>query len=276
MSRLLHENALVRVGPCRHGLMTWFRHDAHVGRALEVYGEWAEAEVELLRAFLGPGKVAVDVGANIGTHAVAMAQAVGPTGLVLAFEPQRAVHQVLCANAALNGLLQLKAFHAALGAQAGGVVVPEVDYAEPGNFGGVPLGAWTQGETVPVLTLDGFALPRCDVLKVDVEGMEAAVLAGAQDTLRRCQPVVYFENNGPAGAPEVVRQLRALGYVLAWHFSPFFRAQNFLGATDDVFGGTVDANVLAVPAAMAGVVRRFLPVEADDEPAATALRRQRG
>ncbi len=276
MTRVLHENELVRVGRCRHGVMTWFRHDLHVGRALELYGEWAEAEVELLGVFLGPGKVAVDVGANIGTHAVPMARAVGPTGRVLAFEPQRTVHEVLCANAELNGLRHLEAVHAAVGEAPGHVVVPDVNYGVAGNFGGVALGAWSQGATVPVQPLDAHALPRCDVLKIDVEGMEAAVLRGALATLTRCQPTVYFENNGPAGAPAAVRLLRALGYTLAWHFSPFFRPQNFAGHRDDVFGGVVDANVLAVPRALAAVAQGFLPVGDDGEPAAQALARALG
>src|ERR1039457_4555745 len=91
--RVLHENNLVRLRQCRHGVMAYHPKDSHVGRSLDLYGEWAESELELLGVLLQPGQVAVDVGANIGTHAVFFAERVGATGTVIAFEPQRLVHQ---------------------------------------------------------------------------------------------------------------------------------------------------------------------------------------
>ncbi len=253
--------------------MAYLKHDEHVGRALDLYGEWAEGELELLSLFVKPGAVVVDVGANIGTHAVALAQKAGPSGAVFAFEPQRVVHQVLCANFALNGLLSARALHAAVGATPGGLRVPDIDYAVTGNFGGVPLGGWAEGETVPVLTLDGFDLARCDLLKIDVEGMELDVMRGAERTLARLSPVLYFENNGPHGAPEAVKFLQTLGYSLHWHFSPFFRANNFAHSSNNVFGALVDANVLAVPPALHSAVGALAKVQGPDDTAAEALRR---
>ena len=88
-------------------------HDQHIGRSLDLYGEWAESELELLGLFIKPGDLVVDVGANIGTHTVFFAQRAGATGQVYALEPQRIVFQSLCANLALNGLLNVRAFHAA-------------------------------------------------------------------------------------------------------------------------------------------------------------------
>lgn len=80
-------NRLVRA---RHGFMLYSRFDTVVGRSIEYYGEYFESEV------------VIDVGANIGAHTLALARIVGPTGRVLAFEPVRTIHQVLCANMALN------------------------------------------------------------------------------------------------------------------------------------------------------------------------------
>jgi FkbM family methyltransferase len=271
--RLVHEQGLVRVRACRRGVMAYLTRDEHIGRALDLYGEWAEAELLLLGALLKPGQVAVDVGANIGTHAVFFAQAVGLSGAVLAFEPQRALHQLLCANLALNAHFHVRALHAAAGATPGSIVVPDVDYAAGGNFGGLSLGTFREGERVPVLTLDGFGLVRCHLLKVDVEGMELQVLLGARETLRRCSPVLYVENNRPEGAPAVVELLLSLGYSLRWHFSPFFRADNFAGNAENVFGPLVDANMLAVPPALADAVAALPAVEGPGDSATRALRR---
>jgi FkbM family methyltransferase len=271
--RLLHQAGLVRLRACRHGVMTYLLSDAHVGRSLDCYGEWAEAEVELLSAFVKPGDVVVDVGANVGTHAVPLAAKVGPTGLLLAFEPQRVIHSLLTSNLVTNGHLHARALHAAVGAAPGHLTVPAVDYSATGNFGGVGLGHSTQGEPVDVLPLDEVGLEKLALLKIDVEGMEAQVLAGALRTLKQCQPVLYLEHNAPNGAPQVLEQLLALDYSLRWHFSPFFRASNFANSTENVFGATVDANILALPASLSAVGTAFLAVQGADDTAANALRR---
>jgi FkbM family methyltransferase len=274
--KLLHEAGLMRVRSCRHGAMAYPTTDAHVGRSLDTYGEWAESELQLLGALLKPGDIALDVGANLGTHAVFFAQKVGPTGAVFAFEPQRVMHQLLSTNATLNGITWLKTFHAAVGAEPGALVVPDIDYASPGNFGGLRLGTWDQGETVPVFTLDALGLERCALLKIDVEGMEGAVLDGARQLLNTTRPMVFFEHNATGGAPEVIERLLRHEYACFWHFSPFFRSDNFAGEKDDVFGGLIDANVIAVPRALASALQALEPVTSPTDTAAEALaRRQR-
>lgn len=254
--------------------MAYLTSDEHIGRCLDLYGEWAEAEIMLLCALVKPGDTALDVGANIGTHTLPLAKKVGAKGSVLAFEPQRFLHQLLGANLALNGISWSQAFHAAVGAQPGFIVVPNIDYCAQGSFGGLSLGAWEQGESVKLLTIDSLSLPAVALIKIDVEGMEAAVLAGAKETLSRCHPFLYVENQRNGGSPQVVEFLEAAGYALYWHFSSFFREDNFAGSTDNVFGAMVDANILAVPRSLALSISSLLPVLGPDDTApAAALRR---
>lgn len=59
---------------CRHGTLLFNSNDTFVGRSLELYGEWCEAEIELLAQVVRRGDFVLDVGANIGTHAVPMAR----------------------------------------------------------------------------------------------------------------------------------------------------------------------------------------------------------
>jgi FkbM family methyltransferase len=269
--KVIHESGVFRVRQTRHGALAYATTDEFLGRSLDLYGEWAENELQLLGALLKPNDVVLDVGANLGTHAVFFAQCVGPGGAVYAFEPQRVVHQLLCTNATLNGLTWLRAVHGAVGAQAGAVVVPDIDYAAPGHFGGLELGQWKQGETVPVFTLDGLGLPRCSLIKIDVEGMEAQVLDGARALITESKPILYLEHNRPNGAPEVIERLLAHGYQCFWHFSPFFSAGNFAQAEQDVFNGLVDANVIAVPPALAPALRSLQPVASATETATTAF-----
>ena len=134
------------------------------------WGEFSEGEVDLFRQVLRPGALVVEAGANIGAHTVPIAKLIGPTGHVWAFEPQRIVHQTLCANIALNSLTNVTALWAAVGREAGQLLVPTIDYARDNNFGGLGLEGRTQGEPVSVLTIDSLRLPRLDLLKADVEG----------------------------------------------------------------------------------------------------------
>jgi FkbM family methyltransferase len=68
----------------------------------ETRKEITQRAVDELRRYLGPGDVAVDIGAHTGDTTIPMALAVGPAGAVFAVEPNRYVFKVLLANAALN------------------------------------------------------------------------------------------------------------------------------------------------------------------------------
>src|SRR5690606_37547306 len=118
-------------------------------------------------------------------------------GRIHAFEPQPFVHATLSANLELNGLLdRVTAYRAGLGAAAGIRYLPAIDPAESENFGGVSLSEDpAAGIAVPVTTIDQLKLDRCDMLKIDVQGMEREVLVGATRTIARHQPMIYVEND---------------------------------------------------------------------------------
>ncbi len=190
--------------------------DTWVQRSLLAYGEWSELEVDVFRRVLAEGDRVVDAGANVGAFTVPLARLVGRAGRVFAFEAQRRLHRILGANVVLNDLRNVQSPHLALGGpdDPSTVRVPNVNYSVPANFGGVSLvdKIYPPGTTHPVdlTTLDAwlthnwlmqdgehtFEESMCPrLLKLDVEGMEGAILRGAAATLRRCRPVVYAENN---------------------------------------------------------------------------------
>lgn len=72
--------------PTRYGPMTVPKEDAVIGRALALYGEWAQSEIDLIARFLKEGDTVLDVGACVGTHSLAFDNFVGTTGKVIAFE----------------------------------------------------------------------------------------------------------------------------------------------------------------------------------------------
>ena len=229
---------------CRYGQMLFNRYDRYIGRSLQVYGEFSEGECDVFRQIVQPGHTVVEVGANIGAHTVPLAQWVGTTGKVIAFEPQRVVFQTLCANVALNNLLNVHCLQQAVGSEPGSIVVPHIDYQSENNFGGLGLGSFTRGESVPLVTIDSLNLTACHFLKLDVEGMERDAILGARETLEKFKPVLYVENDRKDQSDALVRTLDEFGYAMYWHLPPYFNPKNFAGHSENIFGNLVSKNMI--------------------------------
>ena len=245
----------VRLKRCRHGWMLYNVHDMYVGRSFVLYGEFSEVEARIFAQLVPEGGVALDIGANIGAHTVPLARMVGGTGMVVAFEPQRVLHQMLCANLALNSIPNVWTFWAGAGREGGTMRVPPLDYHSTNNFGGISLNGGTQGEVVQILPLDALTLPGCHFIKIDVEGMEREVIAGAQRLIAKWRPLLYVENDRQDRSAALIAALLALDYRLYWHLSTLFNAGNFFGSTENVFGRIVSVNMLCIPK------ERTLPVQ---------------
>lgn len=240
------------VKKCRYGMMMYNKWDQYVGRALDLYGEFSESEVDFFRAAIRPGMTVIDVGANIGCHSIAFGHFVGSGGQVIAVEPQRRVYQILVGNVALSNLSNIDVLHGALGAEEGILHVPAMNYEAEGNFGGVSLieSAHGSSEEVKVAALDSLDLQSCHFIKIDVEGAETLVIKGARQTIRTHSPIIYAENDRPAGSKELLSLLFEFDYRLYWHTPEMFNPKNFLGNQGNVFGSTVSLNVIALPSAM--------------------------
>jgi FkbM family methyltransferase len=239
---------LVKVLETRHGPMLALPQDQFVTQCLETYGEFSPGEWRLLAQIIKPGMVVVEVGANIGAHTVAMAQACWPA-MMYAFEPQRRVFQILCANLALNDVENVVARQEACGAEEGVATIPPLNYAAAGNFGGVSLRTEDQaGERVRVVRLDDLNLTGCGLIKIDVEGFEQQVIAGAAHTIQRHRPILYVENDRREHQRALIAQIDALGYRLYWHTPPLIEVPNFRGETKSVFDKIVlSINMLCLP-----------------------------
>jgi len=109
--------------------------------------------------------------------------------------------------------------------------------------------------------LDDFELPRLDMLKADVEGMELSVLKGAKATLERCRPVLYLECDRKDRAPDLINHLFELGYNCHWHRPPMFNPQNFFGNSVNPFGQVASFNILATHPDKKIVIQGMPPVE---------------
>jgi FkbM family methyltransferase len=239
-----------KVKRCRYGDMLFPAHDLIIGRSFEHYGEYSESEVALFRRLVSPQSIVVDVGANIGSHTIPLAQLVGPGGQVVAFEPQRALYLFLCANVLMNNLSNVVCYQAAAGATRSELKAPEIDYMAEHNFGGMTLlddYSRVRSYSVTVLKIDELRLSGCRLLKIDVEGMERQVLEGATETIRAFRPFLYVEDDRPEQSAGLRQLLQALGYTLYFHRAPYFNAENIAGDPHNHFPGLVSLNLYCQP-----------------------------
>jgi FkbM family methyltransferase len=238
------DRAYLKLAACRDGVMLFNPLDSFVGRSLDLYGEFSRGEAAVFDQIVAPGDTVLDVGANIGAHTLWMARRVGPAGSVIAFEPQRAVFQTLCANMALNGMTNVDPYWAAVGAQPGYVTVPRLDPTAAANFGATSLIWGHPGDKVRMMSIDELELSACRMIKVDVEGMELDALKGAEATISRLRPILYVENDGrEAGLIEFILDR---GYRAWWHLPAYFSPDNARGLAENVFEQGISVNMLCV------------------------------
>jgi hypothetical protein len=133
-----------------------------------------------------------------------------------------------------------------MGTEQGFVAVPDIDPRAEFNFGGVTLLEGNAGIPVPCLTLDQLNLTKVDFLKIDVEGMEAQVLLGGQQMLKKFKPILYVENDRLEKSEALIGIIGSLGYRMFWHMPPLFNPDNYFANAKNSYPGVVSINMLCL------------------------------
>jgi FkbM family methyltransferase len=162
-----------------------------------VYGSYEDYIARLFSYLVEPGDRCVDVGANIGLHTVRLAKLAGPQGEVIAIEPDPEIAHRAGENIALNGLANARVIQAAASAAAGEKVAlyRAADVNPNRAMASLHPHAHLTGAAieVPTITIDEACTGPVALMKIDVEGHEAAVVAGAAETIARYSPAIVFE-----------------------------------------------------------------------------------
>jgi FkbM family methyltransferase len=158
-------------------------------------------ERHFVNAFLRPGDVFVDVGANIGLFSLIAANRVGDSGMVYAFEPSAKTFHRLRENTKLNNFQNVQCYQLALSDEFGKspFYTSEDGFDAWNSFAHPIAGEFFAKEIIQCETWDRFArthglLGRVAMMKIDVEGWESKVLQGAKESLsRQDAPVLQVE-----------------------------------------------------------------------------------
>jgi FkbM family methyltransferase len=198
-------------------------------------GAWEPAETALIRSQLKPGDTFIDVGANFGYYTVLASKIVGPTGRVIAFEPDPRSFELLQRNVARNGCTNVVLEQKAL-ADKPGTLTLHVSDSNRGAHSLIAAGTENVSHTVdvPAVPLDDYLKDkdgRVDLVKIDTEGAEGFILAGMQDTLRKNSAAKLVTEYIPS-------KLQDCGYPPDKFFG-LLKPHGFRYAEIDEFRGTV-------------------------------------
>lgn len=218
-----------------------------VANSLRLYGEWAQLEIDTLANFIEEGNVVVDVGAFIGTHARAFSTMAGKSGKVYAFEPNSSIYLFLEENAKKSPLCNIITLPFALGASEREMHI--VNKLGDSNQGATRLdinGGTNHQRVVEVRLLDSFGIGGIDFIKADVEGMELAVLIGADEAINRYNPTIFLEVNSLEASSGVLKWARHRNYLIYGLISDAFNPFNFNRAKKNIFGHAGECGLLLI------------------------------
>lgn len=200
----------------RHKI-TYSIRDQYIGPGLFWFGSWEPHLVGLLDSYDLQNKIAIDVGANIGTFTLPLSDAVGAKGQVIALEPDGPTADLLEENVAQNKISNVRVLRVAAGATSGRApfVRDEINLGnhrvvDESDASATPIDVASIDELTSDLPDDGVGF-----IKVDVQGYEGRVLDGMQRTLERNPGVVLqieISAGAWAGPDAVVTRLRGLGF----------------------------------------------------------------
>lgn len=163
--------------------------DRFMVNEIKVDGSYQIENLKAALLYVRNWDCAIDGGAHIGTWSTVMSVRFEH---VIAVEPSPDTREALAWNLSEAGCANVEIKEVALGEAPGLVEMQlDADQAQKANTGARFV---TPGGSIPVETIDSWNLPSLGFLKLDVEGSEYAALRGSQDTLRRCRPVILFEN----------------------------------------------------------------------------------
>jgi FkbM family methyltransferase len=183
----------------------------HISKTLYLYGLWDSHLHDVTRVFCQgvEAPLILDIGANLGAYAVPVAREIQASGgVVYCYEPQRIVYYQLCGNIFLNRLDNVEAIQQAIGDRDGTAEIPSMNFDRACNIGAFSMDEDVRKNTghmnefepgsarqVPMRRLDSMTFPKPPTLiKLDVEGLELAVLTGGVAFLERnAFPPLLFE-----------------------------------------------------------------------------------
>ena len=203
----------------KHGLVFELHPGEEIDGHIAIYGIYEHRLLRLLESLIPANAVMLDIGANIGNHALYLAR---QCSAVHCFEPNPRAYARLERNIALNNAANIQVHRFGLSSRNETAIFYE---NASGNLGASGFRS-SEGERreLPIRNADDavaeLSLSRIDLVKIDVEGMEPEVISGLRETIARFRPIIAFEYSGHRHANWPLIHEALSGYEI---FEPLFR-----------------------------------------------------
>ncbi|HEY0041037.1 MAG TPA: FkbM family methyltransferase [Flavisolibacter sp.] len=223
--KLIPPNYLYKSGSLRKTKIDGVAFLLDISNVVEhlAYFRIAPEKFELVQTPIQTATIIFDIGANIGSTALAFARE-NPGAKVFAFEPHPVTFQRAKTNIGLNHFDNIHLENKGLGAVKETKKLYQVIDNNPGMNRFMPGDSPYPFVHVEITTLDAFCLEHqvghIDFMKVDVEGFEYFVLAGGRSVISRSHPVIYLElyDHGLKKNGYSARALISLLYDMGYNF----------------------------------------------------------
>ncbi|MBW7935703.1 MAG: FkbM family methyltransferase [Flavobacteriales bacterium] len=185
-----------------------------------------EKDLDLLKLFIKPDAIIMDIGANYGLYTRFMAELTGPKGQVYSFEPIPTMYHVLKNNVSKLKLTQVQIITMAVSNKTGKATMQVPTYKDGSeNFYEASLKHTDGNSGISVETIrldDKFEhIPSLDFIKIDIEGHEPEALEGAKNTITKHRPVMLIEINDGFAIDSIGRkvkeQMQEWGYTMYYY-----------------------------------------------------------
>jgi len=202
-----NSNNLIKV-ETKYGKLHLLKNDEFISGAFKKGQYWAEYEIKIIEDLLNFKNantlVFFDVGANIGSHVLALARIFKNKIKINCFEAQNYIYKILEANIYENNLKNVLAFNNAVSNNNKSIPIRIPDYNQTNNFGSLELQPpkysdnkkviFTNSiENIESIKLDEFKENKVDFIKIDVEGMEHLVIEGGKELIYKHRPFLFIE-----------------------------------------------------------------------------------
>jgi FkbM family methyltransferase len=191
-----------------YGLITLYKNDCGVGIEFKQGKYWDIDTLLKLRKYIDPNRNILEIGAHCGTSSVVYSSFLNTKQKLYVCEPQRNMYRLLVHNIYQNNL-QDKIIPNNSGVFCfvgkgkmnsidldGGLGEVSKRYNEESdlwcNFGGICLG--DDGEDIQLTTIDNMGLEDIGYIHCDAQGSENFIFSKGIETIRKCRPVILYEN----------------------------------------------------------------------------------
>ena len=236
----------------RYGSFELIENDNLICRSLEIYGEWAKNELDVISHFIHKKDHILDVGAFIGTHTAAFSSFVGSEGKVYSFEPIEYIFNILSKNIQRNHFENTILYNVALGFEENIISAPIIDFNKTANYGTYSFKNETElkeqsSNNIKIESIDKYNFKKVDFIKIDVEGMEYDVLKGGIKTIQYYRPYIFSEANSLEDSIAVLNLSRDINYKSYGLLTSAYCKNNFKENKTNIFDEAKEFGLLLIP-----------------------------